>query len=197
MELRADNSGAEDFIFFGFLFYLYFLMQELAKQFINTMKQNTVSDYEKFTIVSFLPREEGAISDTPSFQPHSIKRDIDEEIFSIGDTVTNGTKMIGKILSFEMLNDKVFVNHTWSGIGMNLGSLKKVNQLPAQHQIGDKVKFSINQQDENKELHEYNATAKVIGVHFYNSKVKYDLEIPISDEAPTRVYNIDSCFVTI
>lgn len=159
------------------------------------MKQDTVSNPEQFTIISFLPRKSGTKSDSPSFQPHSIKREIDGEIFQIGDTVSNGIKMVGKILSFEMLDNHVFVNHTWSEVGMNLGSLRKVNQLPAQHQIGDTVFFSINQKSDEIDLHEYRATSKIIGVHFYNHKVKYDIEIPIADETPTRIYNIDSCFV--
>lgn len=62
----------------------------------------------------------------------------------------------------------------------------KENVLPSRHQIGDEVILSINE-SQNK--------AKVLAVHFTVSKVKYDLEIPIYGESPTRMYNIDSCFV--
>lgn len=195
-------------------------MQELAKQFIHNMKQEFFSQkniggideivlkqalgkanrknkqkeplVSNFTIVSFYPRPSGSHVDTPSFKPYSIRRESDQEIFTIGDAVTNGTKMKGTITSFEILEDDIFVNHTWSGVGMNLDSLKKADQIPSQHQIGDMVKFLINQ---NFGDNPYPFTAEVKAVHFYAGKVKYDLEIPIVDESPTRIYNIDSCFV--
>lgn len=86
----------------------------------------------------------------------------------------------------------MYVNHTWSGVGMNLDSLKKILPIPSQHQIGDNVRFSIKQSfGENP----YPFTAEVKAIHFYPGKVKYDLEIPIAEESPTRIYNIDSCFV--
>lgn len=156
-------------------------------------------NYEAFTIVSFLPRKQGTNVNTPSFQPHTVKRDHDGEIFSIGDFVTNGTKMKGVITGFEMLEDYVYVNHTWSGVGMNLGSLKKIIELPSEHQVDDEVIFSIKIQREgtiNEVNHFfYDAVSKVIAVHFYKNKVKYDLEIPLGDEPPTRIYNINSRFV--
>lgn len=148
---------------------------------------------EEFTIVAFLPRKSGTDGDLPSFQPQAVKRNWDSEVFAIGDTVTNGTKMRGQITGFEMLEDKVFVTHTWSGIGMNLGSLINVAKLPAQFQIGDKVNISLKQ---TYGAEPWACYAEVKAVHFYPSKkVKYDLEIPLENEAPTRIYNIDSCFV--
>lgn len=164
-------------------------MQELAKQFKNIMNNKQT---EGFTILSFLPRPSGSKITDPSFQPYSVKRFSDEKIFTIGDTVTNGTQMIGQITSFEMLDGEVFVRHTWSGVGMNLDSLTKIIKLPSRHQVGDKVKFSITQ---NFGDNPYPFTAEIKAVHFYVGKVKYDLEIPIEDESPTRIYNIDSCFV--
>ena len=153
---------------------------------------DTLNNVESFSIESFLPQNSGCRVSEPSFQPYSIKRLHDGEVFALGDTVTNGTQMVGTITGFEMLENKVYVNHTWSGIGMNLGSLKKVIQLPSQHEIGDEVLLSINQSFGDNP---YPFTAKVLAVHFYANKVKYDLEIPIADENPTRIYNIDSCFV--
>ena len=81
-----------------------------------------------FTIKSFLPRPSGSPESLPPFEPHSILRHFDDELFSIGDFVTNGTKMRGKILSFSFLNDQVFVETDWSKVGMNLDSLVKIKE---------------------------------------------------------------------
>lgn len=64
--------------------------------------------------------------------------------------------------------------------------------LPSQHQVGDKanVNFSGKHNPEIPEL-----IAKVIAVHFFPGKVKYDLEVEVAIEESTRIYNIDSCFV--
>jgi hypothetical protein len=64
--------------------------------------------------------------------------------------------------------------------------------LPSQFNIGDIVIFSVNQSFGEIP---YPYKANVIAVHFYEGKVKYDLSIPIYNEPPTRIYNIDSCFV--
>ncbi len=64
--------------------------------------------------------------------------------------------------------------------------------LPSQFDIGEKVIFSINQSFGDNP---FPYTAEVLAVHFYEGKVKYDLSIPIYGEPPTRIYNIDSCFV--
>lgn len=63
---------------------------------------NTINQ-DSFTILSFFPRPSGSKSETPSFRPYSIKRLSDDEIFTVGDCVTNGTKMIGDITGFELL----------------------------------------------------------------------------------------------
>ena len=151
-----------------------------------------VTDYEAFTIEAFLPRKSGTHESVPSFQPQAVKRLHDGEVFAIGDTVTNGTKMRGMITGFELLEGKVFVKHTWSGIGMNLGSLTNIAKLPAQFQIGDKVSVSFKQ---SYGAEPWECNAEVKAVHFFPNKVKYDLEIPLENEPPTRIYNIDSCFV--
>jgi hypothetical protein len=71
--------------------------------------------------------------------------------------------------------------------------MSKKIQIPSQHQVGDDVLFSIRQSPDTA----VTLKATVIAVHFYKgNKVKYDLEIPVEDGAPTRIYNIDSCFVT-
>jgi hypothetical protein len=66
------------------------------------------------------------------------------------------------------------------------------NWFPSQFNINDRVMFCIHQ---SSGPHPYPFNARILGVHFYAGKVKYDLEIPIDNEPPTRVYNIDSCFV--
>lgn len=60
--------------------------------------------------------------------------------------------------------------------------------LPSKFQIGVSVKLSLSKYKDDFE-------AKILAVHFYEGKVKYDLEIPIEGETPTRIYNIDSVFV--
>lgn len=70
--------------------------------------------------------------------------------------------------------------------------IKENTYLPSQFNIGDKVLLSIKQSFGDNP---YPFTANVLAVHFYAAKVKYDLEIPIAEEPPTRIYNIDSCFV--
>ncbi len=147
---------------------------------------------EAFTIVAFLPRKSGTEKSVPSFQPQAVKRTSDGEVFAIGDTVSNGTKMRGKIISFEMLEGEVYAKHTWSNVGMNLRDLTNIAKLPAQFQIGDKVNVSFKQ---TYGLEPWECDAEIKAVHFFSNKVKYDLEIPIEGDSPTRIYNIDSCFV--
>ena len=67
----------------------------------------------------------------------------------------------------------------------------KGNELPSRHQIGDKVLFGMQPSDNGWICP---TTARVIGVHFYISKVKYDLELGEGDDI-TRIYNVDSFYV--
>lgn len=149
------------------------------------------AEVKGFTILTLLARPSGSKADSPSFQPHSIRRESDSEVFTIGDRVTNGTQMTGKITGFEFLEGYVYVNHTWSGVGMDLDSLSKVNELPSKHQIGDKVTLAINQAPNRV----CSLIVYVINVHFFENKVKYDLEVPLQKGDTTRFYNIDSCYV--
>ncbi len=170
-------------------------MQGLAKQSISIMTPETIKvDYEKFTILSFCENKSGT-SDS-SFKPYAVKRDWDGEVFTINDEVSNGTQMRGLITGFDFLENKVYVNHTWSGIGMNLGSLSKIPVLPSAFQVNQVVHVKFNKNGES-------ITATVRGVHFYRGKVKYDLGLWLGDgsvddpENETRIYNIDSIFVSI
>jgi hypothetical protein len=158
-------------------------MQELAKQFTHIM-----SNISEITIISFLPRPSGSKNDEPSFKPFSIQRNRDGEIFTIGDTFTNGkykdTKVIGTITGFSMLDDHVFIEHTWSGVGFGLDSIDKVVQLPSEHQYDDEVILKLGTSV---------LIAKILAVHFYNRKEKYDIEVIACDDSPAkfRLYNVE------
>lgn len=69
--------------------------------------------------------------------------------------------------------------------------------FPSQFNIGDQVAISLKGLSSKNDgsFAEVECRAKVLTVHFYAGKVKYDLEIDIAEEPPTRIYNIDSCFV--
>lgn len=70
-------------------------------------------------------------------------------------------------------------------------NIPKGNELPSKNQIGDNVVLYFTKNCK--------VNAEVISVHFYLSKVKYDLEIILPDkglgETKTRIYNVDSCYV--
>jgi hypothetical protein len=63
--------------------------------------------------------------------------------------------------------------------------------LPSRHKHGDKVLFGMQPSDGGWICP---MTGTVTGVHFYQSKVKYDLELGL-DEEKTRIYNVDSLYV--
>jgi hypothetical protein len=156
--------------------------------------QKTIKSGEAFSIISFIDNPSGSKAEK-GILPYSVSRTYDGEIFTIGDLVTNGTKMKGQITGFSILGSTMFVDHTWSEVGMNLDSLSKIKELPSKHQVNDRVLFSINQKGNDVDYIVSSLEAEVKAVHFYTGKVKYDLEIPIAGETPTRIYNIDSCFV--
>lgn len=60
-------------------------------------------------------------------------------------------------------------------------------QLPSGHQLGDAVWLA---------LWSARVCSEVIAVHFYEGKVKYDLKVIGEDGYTTRLYNVDSAFVT-
>jgi hypothetical protein len=132
------------------------------------------------------------------FTPYSVERldrvQGNNEIFSIGDHVTNGTKMNGKIERFDLSEDlkSLFIFTDWSGIGMDLESISKVDLLPSQHQIGDKVilNFFKSGRIEN---------CRILNVHFSLGKVRYDISVNMANNEEkfvnTRLYNVDSAFV--
>lgn len=58
---------------------------------------------------------------------YEITRYPDNVAFKIGDHVTNGTKMNGKIISFDISNGVPFAITEWSGVGMDIFSLKHID----------------------------------------------------------------------
>lgn len=156
---------------------------------LHKVDPSTITENDEFKVTSRL-KSDGSIV--------RLVRKSDQVIFNVGDFVTNGTKMRGHIKSFDLhLSEdsgklKMYVSHTWSGVGMNLASLshtkeeEQTNKLPSRYQIDDlcAIKFSKIMVK----------NAKVIAVHFTKAKVKYDLEVSVStdDTLTTRIYNVDS-----
>ena len=103
--------------------------------------------------------------------------------------------------------EKEFVDHLLSGdVTMSVkevlevcDTLKESNsgKLSSGHQLGDSVHLAFG--SEGTLTH-----CKVIKVHFTESKVLYDIEVSGSYDEDngqgcswsTRLYNVDSCFVT-
>lgn len=146
-----------------------------------------------FEILSFRPNKSGGTE--TNFRPYSVKRLPDGEIFTLGDLVTNGTQMVGKITGFSFLEDNVYVDHTWSGIGMNLDSLSKheVTELPTKVQLNQIVTVSFLKGK---------GYCTVRAIHIFLDRVKYDLGVWLGDgsvddpERETRIYNVDQEFVS-
>jgi hypothetical protein len=65
----------------------------------------------------------------------------------------------------------------------------ELNSLPSKVQIRQVValKFTKNMEP---------LMATVLAVHFTESKVRYDLRIWLDDDLETRIYNVDSVFVS-
>lgn len=142
-----------------------------------------------FTILTVYDNPNGSPADAP-IKIHSVKRNEDGQIFTVGDRVTNGTEMIGDITSFQLLEGHLYVNHTWSGVGMGLDDLTKIQKLPSRYQEEDAVSVRLKA----IQIH----YAKVSKVHFNGKKITYDLAIPIgastnnSEELKwKRIHNID------
>lgn len=164
-------------------------MQELAKQFTHTMQLHKV-DVSSITFEVLEFNEDKT--------PRKVKRFKDQEVFTIGDHVTNGTKMKGIITGFELYKGQdsrdltMYVSHTWSNVGMGLEDIYKTEKLPSRFQIGEEV--SIKQEEF------YVKRAEIIKVHFANNSVQYDLEIKIKNFlgqglVTTRIYNVNELLV--
>lgn len=130
--------------------------------------------------------------------PCSVKCLKKNRIWNIGDFVTNGTKMKGRISGFDFFIAEdtseilCFVSHNWSKVGMALEELEHVSdQLPTQFQIREVVDFVIN---------ETRHTATVTGVFINDSRIKYDLDLWIEKEggnSSTRIHGVDAELVQV
>lgn len=153
----------------------------------------TIIDFEAFTVVEFLPRPSGSKTDDPSFLPKIVQRNHDGVVFKIGDNVTNGQNYQGKpcrgkITGFDFLEGKIFIKHSWSGIGWNLGSLGHIIVLPSKFQHGDTVWINF---------WGTHPSGEIIAVHFYPNKIKYDLlVIPFTGDT-ARIYNVEERMLSI
>lgn len=70
-------------------------------------------------------------------------------------------------------------------------SPSKIAWLPSLFKDGDKAWFTFDPENQQG----MGANCEILCVHFYPGKVKYDIEVTLSDGTTTRLYNIDSCFV--
>lgn len=61
-------------------------------------------------------------------------------------------------------------------------------KLPSRHQQGDAINLQF---PEIAPIYGW-----VLSVRFYQGKVKYDLELTLADKSSTRIYNVDSDYVT-
>jgi hypothetical protein len=66
--------------------------------------------------------------------------------------------------------------------------MKNNIELPSNLQINQVVYIKFEK--EGKAL-----TGTIRSVHFYESKVKYDIDVWLEDNESTRIYNIDSLYV--
>lgn len=66
-------------------------------------------------------------------------------------------------------------------------------ETPSQHQVGDKVKVFLMPEGEESFP---GFSANVLAVHFYNEKVKYDLEMKFYGDWSSRIYNVDSILIS-
>lgn len=175
--------------------------QRLAKQSTSYFMKAQVLN--GCTIVAFVPRNDGAKSDSPSFLPYAIRRDSDGEVFQIGDPwyskdgpCSTGVVPHGKITGFEMLNGNVYIEHTWSGVGFSIYGIEKgTQQLPSKFQINQVVNLNFG-----SNIRAQHATVR--GVHFFKSGIKYDLVLWLGDgsvdnpEYETRVYNVEEKYLS-
>jgi hypothetical protein len=167
-------------------------MQEPAKRFAKNMSRLHMVDPTTINSTKAFSVKERNDSGLPT----CIARFSDHSYWRVGDYVTNGTQMKGTIKAFNFsVNEDngavtCFVDHTWSGIGMGLEDLVKMDQsLPSMFQVKQVVDFILNDTRHKTTIN---------AVHFTESKVRYDLDIWIAKEggnSSTRIYNVDSCFV--
>jgi hypothetical protein len=205
----------------------YGLKQGLAKQSINDMSRlhkvdlSTITETSDFRIISRLEDK----------SPHTVVRLKDNETFVIDDLVSNGTPMKGKITGFHATVSEeggeiiMWVDHTWSGVGMALKDINRLKSLPCLHQFGDPVLVYFVPDAELLKLGNMEAVpfefttiidkmftefegkmipvektfmplfGRIHATHFTAKTVKYDIDLSFTGGANTRIYNIESIYV--
>lgn len=124
----------------------------------------------------------------------SIQRKPDGTVFQIGERVSNGGPMCGKIIKIttdQAVNNPDGTDATiwtdYSGVGMNLASVSHVPTLPCRFQYGQAVAVNLPGF--------FIKHAVVIKAHFPHNGVQYDLQIwwkiPGEGDCSTRIYNVD------
>lgn len=135
-----------------------------------------------------------------STQIQSLKRESDDEVFSIGDkfecTNFDGVVPHGVIRGFEysVKNDTFFISHTWSGIGFSINGIKHRKPLVGDYCVGDTV--SVVLQSHVIE------DCVILKIHFDNKGIWYDLEVGAHckvEEGVTknRLYNVSASSIRV
>lgn len=160
---------------------------------LHKVDPTTIKSTTDFEVISTKPTDCGTSAVPFSVKCLSPTFFRDNPVFTIGDYVTNGTKMKGNITGFEFFVDEetseliCFVQHTWSGIGMGLSDIYHTQKLPSRFQIGEyvSIRFKPNFVVDK---------AEVTKVHFTENKVQYDLRVELgkgSGKTSTKIYNVE------
>lgn len=162
-------------------------MQGLAKQSDTKMKKLPIGNWKDMS---------------KGMKLQTIKRLSDGAVFRIGDYVTNGTRMRGKIEEFQTNENvsnrmpgspaEIHVITDWSGIGMNLDSVYHISPqeivllTPSQFQVKDLCVLRLGKEG---------LGSQVTKVTFAEGKVFYDLDTAVGPGVVTRLHGVDSAFV--
>lgn len=147
---------------------------------LHTVDPTTITETKDFRIIARMDNG----------YPSTVVRLSDNKTVCIGDLVTNGTKMKGKVEGFHLTVSEtngeliMWIDHDWSKVGMALADIKDAIWLPSRYQVGHECSIGFGAIAI--------PVATVMAVHFYEGKVKYDLEIKIAMNTYTRIYNVDS-----
>lgn len=144
---------------------------------------------KSFEILEFVTNSNGTTDS--SFKPKTIKRLSDNAVFTIGDTIIQEEyQILGKIIDFSYLEDKIFIEHSYSKVGLSLEGVKKY-----ENQNLKLFKFHYLQIVQVKFMEE-EIIATIKGIHYFNNSIKYDLKLWLKDGEETRIYNVEEKFLT-
>ena len=147
----------------------------------------TIEHGKTFEILSFINNpnktDKGVL-----FNPYSVKRISDNEIFNIGDLfIHESLELVASITGFSLLENILYVEHTHSKIGLGLEDIKKYNPIitPSMFNLYQVVSLQFKEEP---------ITATIRGVHFFNNNTKYDLQLWLKG-TDTRIYNVEEKFI--